>query len=136
MVRYGKVHLFTLSIVALAGTIILGNWMVALATTKCKVPNPNEKFCTTLGVCVANCHTYDGNKTGCGTQATKDRKNFPDGGADSSSGTVKEENADCWRTALCIWDADTSKCNPPTSWGNWHQETKTVVGTNPCPTEE
>jgi len=118
---------------AAAGLLGLCVSCAVLAGT-CKKPNPNEKFCTEIGVAIVDCHTYDNDSsTACHIFICKDRKNFPDGDADHPTGTVKEELADCWRTAECIWDADTSKCNMPVSWGNYHKEDKVVTGTNPCP---
>ena len=104
------------------------------ADTICKKPNPNEKFCRTLGDnAIGDCHSWDGDSTGCGILICMDRKQFPNGDANNATGTVKDELADCWRTAACIWDADTKKCNMPTTWGPYQKEDKVVVGTNPCP---
>lgn len=103
------------------------------ADSVCKKPNPNEKFCRDQGVSVSDCHFWDGKSGGCNALICMDRKQFPDGDADSPTGTVKDGLADCWRTAECIWDADTTKCNMPTTWGPYQKSDKVIVGTNPCP---
>lgn len=105
------------------------------ADTVCKKPNPNEKFCRTLGkYAIGDCNDKDGvSYNWCHAEICMDRKQFPDGDANNATGTVKDQLADCWRTAECIWDADTRKCNMPTTWGPYQKEDKVVVGTNPCP---
>lgn len=110
---------------------------VSLATsadTICKKPSPNEKFCKTLENATGDCNDNDNTTSArCTLLPVLDRKQFPKGSADNPTGTVKEELADCWRSALCVWDADTKKCNMPVTWGNWFKEDKVVTGTNPCP---
>ncbi len=119
---------------AIAGAIILCGQAVSWATTACQVPNPNTVYCTSSQI-TYTCASNSTESTCTLLYDSFERNQFPDGGADSSSGTTKQEQADCWRRKYCSWNTSTSKCESG-SWGSWIQGDKTVTGTNPCPTEE
>lgn len=118
---------------AIASMLVLGNQLVVWATSACQVPNPNTKFCTSA----QTTYTCSGSESTCTLLYDAfERNQFPDGGAESASGTTKEEAADCWRRKYCVWNDETRKCVSSTTWGGYQSGDKTVVGDNTCPTDE
>lgn len=106
----------------------------SLATNACQQPNPNLVFCTSI---IRTYSCADEDRAFCnGTVSAAERNQFPDGAVQAGSGTTKEAESDCYRTKMCVWDDDTSVCQPAADYGMWFQEDKTVVGTNKCPTTE
>lgn len=139
MIKQIKSHPSFLVASTVAAALTLTGQVTVWATSACQVPNPNEVFCTAL----VEPQTCDGGtELACEIAWDKmDRNKFPDGPADSESGTTTEEEAKCYCEHDCVWDADAETCsscdaccgeNDP----NWKPADKTVVGTDPCPTEE
>lgn len=130
---------FSLAEAVVFGCItILAAQVGALATSECRVPNPNEVYCIAKKTLQThNCE--DIGQGTCGDRRHIERKLFPDGYATSTSGATTEEQHDCWRakTLNCRWDMTEGKCVSDGEWNVWEKADKTVP--NPsvtCPTNE
>lgn len=124
-----------ISVGLLFAFVMLLGQLVAWATDACQIPNPSTVFCTAKPPDgVSDCKGLT--QLACPNRKIYDRKQFPQGGAKSDSGTTKQEEDDCIRYESCIWDPNSGACNPDTNWSPYSPGDKTVVGEAQCPTEE
>ena len=111
---------------------------VAWAVTACQVPNPNTTYCYPLNTNVLSSCSAAQIPGDCNFSYEVQRNLFPNGAVTAASGTTTQQSVNCWRKLQCYWSTTTNppSCVPEQNWGPWQQANKTIVGTNPCPTNE
>ena len=120
---------------ALMSAIVAFGQTVAWAITACEQPNPVLKNCANPPPnAVPACNVLN-NPGACNGSVVVQINQFPNGSVTAASGTTTQQVANCYRTQSCLWNAQTAQCMAG-NWGPWVGANKTVVGANPCPTNE
>lgn len=96
----------------------------------CWKPNSNTILCTAVPPKSVTCTAQ---KSGnCVGNTEYDIKNFPDGIVGAQTGSTAQQQADCWRSAPCIWNSQFLRCETDV-WSGYTRVAETIVGQNPCP---
>jgi hypothetical protein len=128
-----------LLVCAVACALVLAVQAIGWATTACKMPNPNTKFCIALPPgTTGSCGSYSGagNQLQCEAHFLMKRNLWPDGSVMTKSGTVQQVQAQCYQQTTCLWTAATNTCSANSKPGVPRPGGKIIPGTATCPTDE
>jgi hypothetical protein len=114
MRSYEKVWTLTLVTGMIAVAAMLASAVSGLANPS-MIPNNNTKLCYNPTDGVANCGDLTSKgQTSCQSSKHYAIENFPDGSiSGGQNSATKQEQADCWRWAYCVWNTQTNKCVAP-----------------------